>query len=106
MDSDLQADQAWLLGVQRKLYQWSQAHPEDAYRDLWNWIPDIRNLRCAWWRGARPYAHASCARIIPASPITASRAGRFAEVMLMKPWIMPGTRIATTRLPASLSAAA
>ena len=53
MDSDLQADQAWLLGVQRKLYQWSQAHPEDAYRDLWNWITDIRNLRCAWWRVSR-----------------------------------------------------
>ena len=50
VDSDLQADQAWLLGVQRKLYQWSQAHPEEAYRELWNWVTDIRSLRCAWRR--------------------------------------------------------
>jgi RNA-directed DNA polymerase len=34
--------------VQRKLFQWSRTHPEDSYRDLWNWITDIRNLRCAW----------------------------------------------------------
>jgi len=46
MDLDDQAEQAWLLSVQRKLYQWSRAHPEDSYRDMWNWI--IRNLRCAW----------------------------------------------------------
>jgi RNA-directed DNA polymerase len=48
MDLDDQADEVWLLSVQRKLYQWSRAHPEDSYRDLWNWITDIRNLRCAW----------------------------------------------------------
>ena len=48
MDLDDQADEAWLLSVQRKLYQWSRTHPEDSYRDVWNWITDIRNLRCAW----------------------------------------------------------
>ena len=48
MDLGDQADQAWLLSVQRKLYQWSRTHPEDGYCDMWNWITDIRNLRCAW----------------------------------------------------------
>ena len=48
MDLDDQADEVWLLSVQRKLYQWSRTHPEDSYRDLWNWTTDIRNLRCAW----------------------------------------------------------
>jgi hypothetical protein len=48
MDLGDQADEAWLLGVQRKHYQWSRKHPEDSHRDLWNWITDIRNLRCAW----------------------------------------------------------
>jgi group II intron reverse transcriptase/maturase len=48
VDSDHQADEAWLLSVQTKLYQWSQTHPDDAYRDLWNWVTDPRNLRCAW----------------------------------------------------------
>ena len=47
MDLGHQADEAWLLSVQRKLYQWSRTHPEDSYRDVWNWITDIRNLRCA-----------------------------------------------------------
>jgi hypothetical protein len=28
MDMDRQADEAWILGVQRKLYQWSQANPD------------------------------------------------------------------------------
>src|SRR5215472_8996514 len=48
MDLGDQADEAWLLSVQRKLYQWSRTHPEESYRDLWNWITDLRNLRCAW----------------------------------------------------------
>jgi RNA-directed DNA polymerase len=48
VDSDVKADKAWLLGVQRKLYQWSRDNPEGRYRELWNWITDIRNLRCAW----------------------------------------------------------
>jgi group II intron reverse transcriptase/maturase len=48
MDLDDQADEAWLLSVQRKLYQWSRIHPDESYRDLWNWITDLRNLRCAW----------------------------------------------------------
>lgn len=53
VDSDLHTDTVWLLGVQRKLYQWSQQHPGEAYRELWNWITDIRSLRCAWDRVAR-----------------------------------------------------
>jgi RNA-directed DNA polymerase len=48
MDLGDQADEAWLLSVQRKLYQWSRTHPVESYRDLWNWITDLRNLRCAW----------------------------------------------------------
>jgi group II intron reverse transcriptase/maturase len=48
MDLDDQTDEVWLLSVQRKLYQWSRTHPEDNYRDLWNWMTDLRNLRCAW----------------------------------------------------------
>ncbi|MEK6801591.1 MAG: group II intron reverse transcriptase/maturase [Nitrospirota bacterium] len=53
VDSDLHTDTVWLLGVQRTLYQWSQQHPGEAYRELWNWITDIRSLRCAWDRVAR-----------------------------------------------------
>jgi len=50
VDSGHQADKAWLLNVQKKLYTWSRDHPDEAYRDLWNWITDPRNLRCAWRR--------------------------------------------------------
>lgn len=53
VDSGDQADEAWLLGIQRKLYQWSRDNPADCYRDLWNWVIDPRNLRCAWRRVAR-----------------------------------------------------
>jgi group II intron reverse transcriptase/maturase len=48
VDSDERADEAWLLGVQRKLYQWSRNNPESCYRELWNWVTDLRNLRRAW----------------------------------------------------------
>ena len=48
MDSDNQADKAWLLSVQRRLYRWSKEKPEGAYGDVWNWVTDSRNLRCAW----------------------------------------------------------
>ena len=50
MDTDHRADEAWVLDVQRKLYQWSQANPNDAWRDMWNWVTDIRTLRHAWRR--------------------------------------------------------
>lgn len=53
VDSDERADEVWLLGIQRKLYQWSKANPEGCYRDLWSWVTDPRNLRCAWRRVAR-----------------------------------------------------
>ncbi|MEM9440013.1 MAG: group II intron reverse transcriptase/maturase [Pseudomonadota bacterium] len=52
MDTDHHADEAWVLGVQRKLYQWSKANPDDAWRDMWNWVTDIRTLRQAWRRVA------------------------------------------------------
>lgn len=48
VDADQQADKAWLLDVQRKLYQWSRDNPGEVYRKLWNWVTDPRNLRCAW----------------------------------------------------------
>lgn len=50
VDSDHQADNAWLLNVQMKLYQWSREHPAESYRELWNWITSLQNLRCAWRR--------------------------------------------------------
>jgi group II intron reverse transcriptase/maturase len=52
MDMDRQADEAWILSVQRKLYQWSQENPDDQWRDMWGWLTDIRTLRCAWRRMA------------------------------------------------------
>ena len=57
MDSDLQSANAWVLSVQTKLYQWSRQHPDEAYRELWNWITDPRNLRCAWQRIATNKGH-------------------------------------------------
>ena len=52
MDTDHQADEAWILGVQRKLYQWSKAHPDEGWGDMWGWLTDPRTLRCAWRRVA------------------------------------------------------
>ncbi|MER8594245.1 reverse transcriptase domain-containing protein [Mesorhizobium sp. M1182] len=49
---DHQTDEAWVLGVQRKLYQWSKANSEDAWRDMWGWVTDLRVLRHAWQRVA------------------------------------------------------
>ena len=48
MDTDAKTDNVWLLGVQRKLYQWSREYPEGVYCELWGWVTDTRNLRCAW----------------------------------------------------------
>src|SRR5262245_37477140 len=48
VDTDPKADVAWLLNVQQKLHQWSRENPRDEYRELWNWVTDLRNLRCAW----------------------------------------------------------
>ncbi len=50
VDANYQADKAWLLDIQRKLYTWSRANPDDAYRDMWNWVTDPHNLRLAWRR--------------------------------------------------------
>jgi len=47
---DRQAEEAWVLGVQRKLYQWSKANPDDQWRDMWGWLTDSRMLRHAWRR--------------------------------------------------------
>ena len=52
VDSGHQVDRAWLLSVQTKLYRWSQKQTGEPYRELWNWITDPRNLRCAWRRVA------------------------------------------------------
>jgi retron-type reverse transcriptase len=52
VDAVYQADRVWLLDIQRKLYGWSRAEPADAYRDMWNWVTDPRNLRLAWRRVA------------------------------------------------------
>lgn len=53
MDTVYRADAAWLLDIQRKLYTWSRAEPDGAYRELWNWVSDPRNLRLAWRRIAK-----------------------------------------------------
>ena len=52
MDMDRQADEVWVLGVQRKLYQWSKASPDDQWRDMWGWVTNLRVLRHAWHRVA------------------------------------------------------
>jgi len=52
VDTDYQTDKVWLLDIQRKLYVWSRNHPEQAWRDMWNWLTDPRNLRLAWRRVA------------------------------------------------------
>jgi RNA-directed DNA polymerase len=52
VDTDHQADEAWILSVQCKLYQWSKANPDDAWRDMWGWLTDLRTLRHAWRRVA------------------------------------------------------
>jgi RNA-directed DNA polymerase len=52
VDSDHQVSRAWLLSVQRKLYQWSREHPNEQYHDLWNWVTSPENLWCAWDRVA------------------------------------------------------
>jgi hypothetical protein len=50
MDLDHRVDRAWVLDVQRKVYQWSREHPDDVYRELWKRVTDPRNLPCAWRR--------------------------------------------------------
>jgi RNA-directed DNA polymerase len=52
VDTDRPADEAWILSVQRKLYQWGKANPDDAWRDMWGWMTDLRTLRSAWRRVA------------------------------------------------------
>lgn len=47
MHSGDRSHEAWLLSVQRKLYQWSRNDPEDRHREFWNWLTDVQNLRCA-----------------------------------------------------------
>jgi retron-type reverse transcriptase len=49
---DRQADEAWVLSFQRKLYEWSKANPDEAWREMWNWLVDLRNLCYAWRRVA------------------------------------------------------
>jgi RNA-directed DNA polymerase len=48
VDTDARTDKVWLLSVQRKLYQRSLENPEGQYREMWGWMIDSRNLRCAW----------------------------------------------------------
>jgi RNA-directed DNA polymerase len=52
VDSIAQSDNDWLLNIQRKLYRWSKQNPAEPYKDLWNWIIDLRNLRLAFRRVA------------------------------------------------------
>ena len=77
MDTDHQADEAWVLNVQRKLYQWSKTNPEDAWRDMWNWVTDIRNLRHAWRRVAsnRGRRSAGVRIVTPIEDLGSARSG-------------------------------
>lgn len=52
MDTDLRVEEAWVLGVQRKLYQQSKANPNEVWRDLWGWLTDPRMIRHSWQRVA------------------------------------------------------
>ncbi len=52
VDSGEQADKAWLLDIQCKLYTWSRTHPGEAWHDMWGWLTSPRNLRVAWRRVA------------------------------------------------------
>ena len=52
MNQAVRNERLAILDVQRKLYQWSREHPSEPYRELWNWVTDPRNLRCAWARVA------------------------------------------------------
>jgi len=52
VDSDLQSDNAWVLSVQTKLYQWSRQHPDEWCQGpheqfLMGCIP-IRRYRRGW----------------------------------------------------------
>src|SRR5260370_41000806 len=42
-----QADEAWLLSIQSKLYQCSRTNPDDRYGDLWNEVVEPHNLHSA-----------------------------------------------------------
>jgi RNA-directed DNA polymerase len=52
VDTDHRAEEAWVLGVQRKLYQQSRANPDEVWRDLWGWLTDPRMIRHSWRRVA------------------------------------------------------
>jgi hypothetical protein len=43
VDTVYQADKVWLLDIQRKLYTWSRSTPDDAWRDMWNWVTQPQN---------------------------------------------------------------
>jgi len=53
VDTDYQSDRLWLLDIQRKLYTWSRNHPDEAWREMWNWLTDPHSLRFAWHRVSR-----------------------------------------------------
>jgi len=52
VDTDHQTEEAWVLGVQRKLYQQSKANPDEVWLDLWGWLTDLRMIRHSWRRVA------------------------------------------------------
>jgi hypothetical protein len=70
------------LSVQRKLYQWSRNNPDNCYRELWNWVTGLRNLRCAW----RKIASNRGSRTAGIDGMTVGRVrdGRGSEVFLKK----------------------
>lgn len=47
VDTDYRACKAWLLDIQSKLYAWSRNHPDEAWREMWNWIIHPNNLQLA-----------------------------------------------------------
>ena len=52
VDAGDHADKAWLLTIQRRRDTWSRTNPDDAWRDMWNWVTQPQNLRLAWRRVA------------------------------------------------------
>ena len=71
MDTDARTDKAWLLDVQRKLYQWSRENPEGQYRELWGWVTDLAT--CGVPGGRLPQTKARERRASTGSPSSISR---------------------------------
>lgn len=95
MDMDRRADLAWILGIQRQLYQWSKAHPDEGWRDMWGWLTDPRTLRHAWRR--EPALVAGCALPPGGKTLAEHTVERRAQVPLDEPTRAEGLNLTLSR---------